>query len=119
MGMRFEDLKIWQKGMELVKIIYKITSNFPQNEIFALTSQVRRSAVSIPSNIAEGKGRSSTKEFINFLHIALGSLYELKTQIDIAKDLSYISDKDFTIIENKIIELDKMINSLILNRKKT
>ena len=118
MGMRFEDLKIWQKGMELVKFIYKITSNFPQNEIFALTSQIRRSAVSIPSNIAEGKGRGSTKEFVNFLHIALGSLYELKTQIDIAKALSYVEDKNFNIIDDKIIELDKMINSLILNRKK-
>ncbi len=116
--MRFEDLKIWQKGMELVKLIYKITLNFPQNEIFALTSQIRRSAISIPSNIAEGKGRGSTKEFVNFLHISLGSLYELKTQIDIAKSLSYVDNKDFSIIDDKIIELDKMINSLILNRKK-
>ena len=117
MGMRFEDLKVWQKSVELVKDIYKVTSQFPQSEIYSLTSQIRRSCISIPSNIAEGKGRNGIKEFINFLHIALGSLYELKTQLFIAKELFYLKSFDFQLLEKKIVEIDRMINALITSRK--
>ena len=115
--MRFENLHIWQKGIDLVEDIYTITSNFPNSELYTLTSQLRRSAISIPSNIAEGKGRGGIKEFVNFLHISLGSLYELKTQLFIAKRLTYINSKCYDDLESKILELDKMINSLIRNRK--
>jgi len=119
MGMRFEDLQVWQKGMQLVKMIYLLTQEFPNSELYALTSQIRRSAISIPSNIAEGKGRGSIKEFINFLHISLGSLYELQTQLYLAKDLNYISNSFlYKDINLTIVQLDKMINSLINNRRK-
>jgi four helix bundle protein len=117
MGMRFEDLKVWQKGIELVEQIYFLTNNFPKNEVYSLTSQIRRSATSIPSNIAEGKGRGGLKEFINFLHISLGSLYELKTQVHIARKLSYLDDSSYKQLDAKIKELDKMINALIIDRK--
>ena len=120
MGMRFKDLQVWQKSMELVKMIYLLTHTFPKSEIYSLTSQLRRSAISIPSNIAEGKGRGSIKEFINFLHISLGSLYELQTQLYLAKDLSYIDNfKLYEDINLMINQLDKMINALINNRKIT
>ncbi len=95
--MRFENLHIWQKGIDLVEDIYTITSNFPNSELYTLTSQLRRSAISIPSNIAEGKGRGGIKEFVNFLHISLGSLYELKTQLFIAKRLAYINSKCYDV----------------------
>ena len=116
--MRFENLQVWQKSMELVKMVYLLTHTFPKSEIYSLTSQLRRSAISIPSNIAEGKGRGSIKEFINFLHISLGSLYELQTQLYLAKDLSYIDNfKLYKDINLMINQLDKMINALINNRK--
>ena len=79
-----KDLEVWKKSMDLVSNIYKITESFPNKEIYGLTNQIRRSAVSVPSNIAEGAARSSKKEFIQFLYIALGSLAELETQMIIA-----------------------------------
>ncbi len=114
---RFENLIVWQKSINFVELIYEITSKFPKDELYTLTSQIRRCAISIPSNIAEGKGRNGIKEFVNFLHIALGSLYELKTQIVIAKRLNYIIDSDYSLVNDKIFEIEKMINSLITNRK--
>jgi len=116
-GSRFENLIVWQKSIDFVELIYKITSKFPKDELYTLTSQIRRYAISIPSNIAEGKGRNGVKEFINFLHIALGSLYELKSQVFIAKRLSYITSKEYNLLDEKIYEIEKMINSLIINRK--
>ena len=116
--MRFENLQVWQKGMQLVKMVYLLSNDFPKTEIYSLTSQIKRSAISIPSNIAEGKGRNSIKEFINFLHISLGSLYELQTQLYLAKDLNYIYNNElYSEINIVIKELEKMINSLISNRK--
>jgi len=85
-------LEAWQQALELVKTVYSITSQFPKTEIYGLTSQMRRAAVSIPSNIAEGAARETTPEFLRFLYIARGSLAELETQILIAKDLGYIKD---------------------------
>ena len=111
----FRDLIIWQDSIKLVKDIYDLVRYFPKDEIFGLTSQIKRSAVSIPSNIAEGKGRQTKKEFVNFLHISLGSLYELKTQLIIAKELKII--EDFNDIEKDINRLEKMINSLIKRNK--
>lgn len=98
-----KDLDIWKLGIELVEEIYKITNKFPKEEIFCLTSQMRRSAISIPSNIAEGAARNSKKEFIQFLYISLGSLVELETQIIIAKKLGYIKENiDFIEVVEKL-----------------
>ena len=107
----YENLKVWQESMELVEIIYKLTSTFPNLERFNLTSQIRRSAVSIPNNIAEEKERNSDKEFKQFLFIARGSLFELRTQLEIARRLNYIkSNQD---LKEKIIAIESMLNSFI------
>ncbi len=106
----FRQLKIWKEGILLVKSIYLVTKDFPSEEKFSLTSQIRRAAVSIPSNIAEGASRSSNKAFRHFLEISLGSLFELETQIIISNDLKFLNDDSFKTIENRIIELQKMIS---------
>ena len=90
----FRDLIVWQKSMTMVTDIYRATGAFPREELFGLTSQMRRCAVSIPSNIAEGYGRQATGDYIRFLQIALGSLYELQTQVEIANNLNYFNNKD-------------------------
>ena len=105
------DLDVWKKSIDLVKEIYEISKFFPKEEIYGLTSQIRRAAVSIPSNIAEGASRQSNKEFIQFLYIALGSSSEVETQIIIAKELSFI--KDIESILKQIKEIKKMINGLL------
>ena len=99
--------------MSLVTEVYKITQSFPSSELYALTSQIRRSAVSIPSNIAEGYGRNSTADYKRFLQIAVGSLFELQTQIEIAFNLNYVSKDIFDEIFEKAKELDRMLLSLI------
>ncbi len=106
--MKIHDLKIWKNGLAIVKVIYKETRKFPSDEKFGLVSQMRRCAVSIPSNIAEGYGRGTQKEFLYFLNIARGSLAELETQIIIADELGFM-DKD--ILEKDIHELFKMLYS--------
>jgi len=93
-----KDLEIWKEGIKLVTEIYKLTKDFPDEELYGLTSQMRRAAVSYPSNISEGAARNSNNEYIRFLYIALGSLSELETQIIISEKLNYIPDKT-TIIE--------------------
>ena len=90
----FRDLDVWKLSIEFVKSIYQITNKFPNSEIYGLTSQLRRSAISIPSNIAEGQGRNSSKEFRQFLAIALGSLAELETQVIIAKEIGYLTGEN-------------------------
>ena len=87
----YKNLHIWQEGIKLARKIYEITSNFPTNEKYGIASQMTRAAVSIPSNIAEGAGRNSNKEFANFLSIAIGSLFELHTQIVICEQIGYIN----------------------------
>lgn len=109
----FKDLLVWQKGMHLVKLVYAQTEKFPDTERFGLTSQIRRCVISIPSNIAEGWGRKSTKAYIQFLNIAVGSLYELQTQILISNSLTYLSDENCEEIEMQIDEESKMLYSLI------
>ncbi|WP_321376081.1 four helix bundle protein [uncultured Draconibacterium sp.] len=108
----FKNLKVWQKGMKLVVDIYKSTKLFPQEELYGLTSQIRRSAVSIPSNIAEGAGRGSNKEFSRFLDISLGSSFELETQIILAHELEFISESEFETLTDKVQEEQKMINGI-------
>ena len=108
----FRDLDVWKLSIELVKNIYKITDEFPNSEFYGLTSQMRRSAISIPSNIAEGQGRNSSKEFRQFLAISLGSLAEVETQLIIAKEINYLADEE---LSRFVIDLDvirKMIKSL-------
>ncbi len=105
---------IWQKGIEIVCMTYKLVSSFPKDELYALSSQIKRSSVSIPSNIAEGYGRQSTQSYIQFIKIARGSLCELETQLIVAKKLDFINDeKLFSEIINQIIEESKMINSFL------
>jgi four helix bundle protein len=113
-AMPFQKLLIWQKGLVLVDEIYDMTDSFPKNEVFGLTSQMRRAAVSVPSNIAEGSQRTSQKEFGNFILIAKGSLAELYTQILIAKNRKYVTNELFEDTAAKIIELDKMLRSFFL-----
>ena len=110
----YKDLLIWQKGIEITEKVYLITNNFPQNELFSLTNQIKRASVSISSNIAEGFGRNSTKSYMNFLKISRGSLYELETQLIIADRLNYISDNELLKSINDLLsEEGKMINSYI------
>ena len=109
----FRKLEIWQSGIELVKIVYRITGEFPLAEKYGLTSQVQRAAVSIPSNIAEGCSRNSDKEFKRFLEIAIGSSFELETQLIIAAELSILPKKEFELILKTINTLQKQINALI------
>jgi four helix bundle protein len=104
---------IWQKSFKLNGDIYEITKDFPQSEIFGLTSQIKRASISICSNIAEGCGRTSNKELANFLHIAFGSLKEVECQILISKREKYITSKEYLDIQEKINELSAMIVSFI------
>lgn len=106
----FKKLKIWENAMKLCDATFKITINFPKSEIYNLTSQINRSAISVPSNIAEGSSRSSNKDFSRFLEISLGSLYELQTQIILAKYKRYIDSNQLSEFELKIEELQKMIS---------
>ena len=108
----FKNLKVWQKGIKLVVDVYKTSKNFPREEVYGLTSQMRRSAISIPSNIAEGSGRSSDKELHRFLDISLGSSFELETQIIIARELEFLSREDFSDLTKKVQEEQKMITGL-------
>jgi len=113
----YENLIVWQKPMDVVYAIYKLTENFPREEIYGLTSQMRRAAVSIPSNIAEGSRRSSRKDFRSFLINAYGSGAELETQIKIAKHLGYNLEGNYDKIDLLLIEVMKMLNSLISKLK--
>ena len=112
----YEKLEVWQMSIELVTDVYKLVKFLPKEETYALSDQIRRSAVSIPSNIAEGSSRNSKKEFIQFLYIALGSLCELETQLLIAKNVGYIND--FKYIKEKITSIKKMLNALITSIKR-
>lgn len=110
-----KDLDVWKKSIDLVTEIYKATRGFPREEIYGLTNQMRRCVVSIPSNIAEGAGRNSRKEFVQFLYIALGSVSELETQILIAQNLDYLQAPHEFL--NNIEAIKKMLNGLIHSLK--
>ena len=112
-----KDLIVWKKGIELVKNIYLITNSFPKSEQFGLVSQMRKCAVSIPSNIAEGCGRNSNNELIHFLYIALGSSSELETQIIISGELNFLKEEKATECLNILNEIIRMITSLIKSIK--
>jgi four helix bundle protein len=109
----FRDLLIWQKSMTLVTNVYQLTNSFPKDELFTLTSQIRRSSISIPSNIAEGYGRDGNKDFLKFLNISIASLFEMQTQLEIAYNLKYINENPFNKILEETRELERMLSSFI------
>jgi four helix bundle protein len=109
----YRDLFVWQKAMAFVTEIYRKTKAFPREEVYGLTSQIRRCAVSIPSNIAEGYGRNSTSDYIRFLQIASGSLYELQTQVEISANLEYLSKSEVEQLYSLSREIERMLSSLI------
>jgi len=112
----FRDLEVWKKSMNFVTSVYQITRSLPRDEVYALSDQMRRAAVSIPSNIAEGSGRNSTKEYIQFLYVALGSACEVETQIIITKRIGYLEEIVGYI--HQIQEIKKMLNGLINSLKR-
>jgi four helix bundle protein len=109
----FRDLKVWRDSMTLVEEIYQVTSRFPASERFGLTAQVRRAAVSIPSNIAEGKRRKRQRAYLNHLDIALGSQGEVETQLEISSRLGFVKKDDVRRVEARIAEVGRMLNGLI------
>lgn len=115
---KLNDLKIWNKAMDIAEKNYLLSAEFPTEERFGLTSQIRRSAVSVPSNIAEGAGRSTNGEFRNFLSIANGSSYELLTQLILSHRLNLISEEKARPIISEVIEVQKMNNGLIKSLEK-
>ncbi|MGL5873543.1 MAG: four helix bundle protein [Xenococcaceae cyanobacterium] len=116
--MSYKEQFIWQRGIKLAINCYKLTDHFPKSEIYGLTNQIRRSSVSVPSNIAEGYGRQYKKEYINFLHIALGSLRELDTQLIIAKEVGLAEKQLFISVMGEVEEMQKIMVSS-LNKLKT
>jgi len=115
----YRDLLVWQKGIELVTRVYRAVKEFPREEVYGLTSQLRRCAVSVPSNIAEGHSRTTRKEFLRFLEISLGSLLELQTQIEIAKNLSYLKPDEYQARESHGRELERMLTSFMRSLKQS
>lgn len=113
----YQDLIVWQKAMDLVQLVYKASKKIPDEERYLLTSQLRRSAISIPSNIAEGQARQSTAEFLNFLSIARGSRAELETQIFIAKRLGYLNPATVQELLGLSEEVSRLLNRLIASLK--
>ena len=113
-------LEAWKLSMELVIDVYRTTDGFPNQEKYGLTDQIRRATISVPSNIAEGAARQTKKEFTNYLHIAQGSLSELDTQIELARQLGYLEDETWRILDERMERIDKLISGLIrhLNRKR-
>ncbi len=109
----FKELKVWQKSYQLCLEIYRVTKKFPKEEIYTLISQIRRSALSIPSNIAEGYGRKTTLEYIHSLYIAYGSLCELETQLLLSGDLGYIEAESLRKLQGDVGEVERMLKALI------
>ncbi len=110
----YKDLLIWQKGIDIVVNLYQLVDDFPKDEMYALSSQLKRASVSIPSNIAEGYGRNSTQSYIHFVSISRGSLFELETQLLIAKKLKLVKNETlFLELMNQITEESKMLNSFL------
>ena len=118
MSTSVRDLIAWQQAMDLVEMLYKLTAKFPREEIYGLTSQARRAAVSVASNIAEGQGRNSTKEFVQFLGMAHGSLIELETQVLIARRLKYVEQQDMDEVVKQIERVRRLINGLMQSFQK-
>ena len=112
----YKDLNVWKNAIDLVEVVYRVVKQFPREENYALSDQIRRAVVSIPSNIAEGASRNSNKEFVQFLYIALGSASEVETQLIIAQRLNYIMSIENEL--NEITKIRKMLNGLISSIKR-
>ena len=113
----YKELIVWQKSIRLVKEVFILTDNFPKSELYGLTSQMRRAAISIPSNIAEGYGRKSPKEYAQFYSISYGSVLELETQLIIAQELQFTDPKKFDTVEALLGEVARMLNSMTIKMK--
>ena len=111
--MEYIKLEIWVESRKLSNLVYEFTKDFPKEELYALTNQIRRCAISIPSNIAEGCGRKTSKDTTHFLHISRGSLYELETQFYLALDQKYVSENDFDLVIKQIQSCKKLLNGFI------
>ena len=109
----YRDLLVWQKAILFVTQIYESARLFPGEELYGLTSQMKRSAVSIPSNIAEGYGRKSKRDYIRFLQIAMGSIFEIQTHLEISKNLEFLSESSFNELHEASREIERMLSSLI------
>ena len=109
---KFSDLFVWQKSIAFVKEIYRITTKYPKSELFGLTSQIQRAAISMPANIAEGCGRNSNKEFSRFIDIAIGSAFELETLLQISFELNYIEELEYNTLMKDLYEIQKMMYDL-------
>lgn len=109
----YKELTVWQRSVEIATSVYKVTQNYPKHELYGLTSQIRRCTISISSNIAEGAGRSSDKDFSRFLNISYGSSFELETQLIISKELNYLDDSSFKELNSDLSEIQKMLYSFI------
>lgn len=109
----YKDLIVWQKSMEMVRLIYRSTRAFPNDEKFGLVSQLRRAAVSVPSNIAEGYGRNSTQDYVRFLRMAIGSIYEVQTQVEISFGENFLTEQAYRNITKLLVEIEKMSVSLV------
>ena len=114
----YRQLIAWQKAMDLVKLVYDLTDRFPREELFGLTQQIRRAVVSVPSNIAEGQGRSSTKDFLRHLSISYGSLMETETQNMIAEMRGYITTDESNAVMEKSAEVGRVVNGLVASLKR-
>lgn len=108
-----KDLEVWKKSISFVKDIYEVTQQFPKDEVYGLTSQIRRASISIPSNIAEGAGRKSKTEFKRFIYIAIGSISEVETQLIISSEINYLSHEKFDELNLRLTEIRKMMFDLI------
>jgi four helix bundle protein len=115
----YRELEVWQKAMDLVALVYRQTARFPREEMYGLRNQLRRASVSIPSNIAEGQGRRTTKEFLHHLSIARGSVLEVQTQVEIAKRLQYLTEDQAAELDRLIVMVLRLLNGLMnaLDRK--
>jgi four helix bundle protein len=118
MANSYKELRVWKRSIDLALAVYRHTENFPKHELYGLTSQLRRAAVSLPSNIAEGKGRSSDKELILFLHHSRGSLLEIETQLFIARELAYLEEPQAKDLLAEVESVAKALNALINALKK-
>ena len=114
----YKELKVWEKAYQLCLEIYKATKSFPKDEMYGLISQIRRAAVSVPSNIAEGYGRKTTREYVHSLYVAYGSVCELETQILISHDLDYIGSGTFDKLQEEIGDVERMLKGLIKSLSK-
>ena len=115
----YQNLVVWQKSMVLAKDIFDVTARFPKSETFGLVSQMRRCAVSIPSNIAEGYGRGTNKDLVHFLYVSLGSSNELETQLILSRDFEYLNEEKSSMLVQLNEQVNKMLSSLIYTRKES